>query len=130
MTPSRIEFELKPLWICGVCTVRENRAYAIPETIGDEHAAPLLCAGIIGFRALKRAAVKPGAAVGLYGFGGSAHLSIQVLKHWKCRVFVMNRGGIHQEIAMELGAEGVESASNRPPAPPNAAIISLELTVS
>ena len=61
--------------------VREDFAYAIPATIDDEHAAPLLCAGIIGYRAIKRAEVRPGATVGLYGFGGSAHLAIQVLKH-------------------------------------------------
>jgi propanol-preferring alcohol dehydrogenase len=104
-------------------TVREDFAYPIPPTLDDEHAAPLLCAGIIGFRAIKRAEIKPGATVGLYGFGGSAHLAIQVLKHWKCRVFVMSRGGIHQELAMELGAEWVGSATARPPAPLDAAIL-------
>ncbi|MGH7914155.1 MAG: hypothetical protein ACREPW_05835, partial [Candidatus Binataceae bacterium] len=68
-----------------VC-VREDFAYAIPDGLGDEAAAPLLCAGIIGFRAIKRAEIQPGATVGLYGFGGSAHIAIQVLKHWQCRV--------------------------------------------
>src|SRR5579885_2516633 len=80
-------------------TVREDYAYAIPEALADDTAAPLLCAGIIGFRAIRRAGVKPGATVGLYGFGGSAHLAIQVLKHWGCRVFVMSRGGRHRELA-------------------------------
>ena len=69
--------------------MREAFAYAIPAAIADEDAAPLLCAGIIGYRAIKRAEIRPGATVGLYGFGGSAHLAIQVLRHWKCRVFVM-----------------------------------------
>lgn len=103
--------------------VCEDFAYALPPAIGDEEAAPLLCAGIIGFRAIKRAGVVPGATVGLYGFGGSAHLAIQVLKHWKCRVFVMSRGGVHRGLAEELGAEWVGDALERPPAPLDAAIL-------
>jgi alcohol dehydrogenase, propanol-preferring len=106
-----------------LATVREDFAYAIPDTIDDEHAAPLLCAGIIGYRAIKRAAIVPGATVGLYGFGGSAHLAIQVLKHWKCRVFVMSRGGLHRELAQELGADWIGEASERPPARLDAAIL-------
>jgi alcohol dehydrogenase, propanol-preferring len=104
-------------------TVREAYAYAIPDAIDDEHAAPLLCAGIIGFRAIKRAAVEPGMTVGLYGFGGSAHLAIQVLKHWKCTVFVMSRGGVHRDLAAELGADWIGEAEERPPAPLDAAIM-------
>jgi propanol-preferring alcohol dehydrogenase len=103
--------------------VREDFAYSLPEGIDDEHAAPLLCAGIIGFRAIKRAGVVPGATVGLYGFGGSAHLALQVLKHWKCRVFVMSRGGIHRELAEELGADWIGDAMERPPAPLDSAIL-------
>jgi propanol-preferring alcohol dehydrogenase len=103
--------------------VREDFAYALPEGIDDEHAAPLLCAGIIGYRAIKRAGVVPGATVGLYGFGGSAHLALQVLKHWKCRVFVMSRGGIHRELAEELGADWVGDAMQPSPAPLDAAIL-------
>lgn len=103
--------------------VREDFAYALPETLGDAEIAPLLCAGIIGYRAIKRADVKPGATVGLYGFGGSAHLAIQVLRHWKCKVFVMSRGGNHQELAEELGAAWVGSADERPPMPLDAAIL-------
>src|SRR5271154_2465638 len=68
--------------------VREDFAYAISDGLDDEVAAPLLCAGIIGFRAIKRAEIQPGATVGLYGFGGSAPIAIQVLKHMRCRVFV------------------------------------------
>ncbi len=103
--------------------VREDYAYRIPDTIDDEHAAPLLCAGIIGFRAIKRAAVVPGATVGLYGFGGSAHLALQVLKHWGCRVFVMSRAGVHRDLAKELGADWIGDASQRPPDPLDSAIL-------
>jgi propanol-preferring alcohol dehydrogenase len=104
-------------------TVREDFAYPIADTIDDEHAAPLLCAGIIGFRAIKRAEVRRGATVGIYGFGGSAHLTIQVLKHWKCRVFVMSRGGVHRDLAAELGADWIGEAAQTPPAPLDAAIL-------
>jgi alcohol dehydrogenase, propanol-preferring len=103
--------------------VREDFAYALPATIDDQHAAPLLCAGIIGFRAIKRAGVLPGMTVGLYGFGGSAHLALQVLKHWGCRVFVMSRGGIHRELAEELGADWIGEASETPPGLLDAAIL-------
>jgi alcohol dehydrogenase, propanol-preferring len=103
--------------------VREDFAYHLPDSISDEEAAPLLCAGIIGFRAIKRAEIKPGAIVGLYGFGGSAHLALQVLKYWGCRVFVMSRGGAHQGLARELGAEWIGKADEAPPAPLDAAML-------
>ncbi|HTT75435.1 MAG TPA: hypothetical protein VMF50_05570, partial [Candidatus Binataceae bacterium] len=89
----------------------------------DEATAPLLCAGIIGYRAIKRAQVRPGSTVGLYGFGGSAHIAIQVLKHWNCQVFVMSRGGKHQELAQELGAAWTGEAAERPPAPLDSAVL-------
>jgi alcohol dehydrogenase, propanol-preferring len=104
-------------------TVQEDFAYPLPETIADEEMAPLLCAGIIGYRAIKRAEVKPGTTVGLYGFGGSAHLALQVLQHWKCRVFVMTRGGKHQELAKEMDAQWIGSAEELPPAPLDSAIL-------
>jgi propanol-preferring alcohol dehydrogenase len=104
-------------------TVHEDFAYALPASIDDEQAAPLLCAGIIGYRAIKRAGVTPGATVGLYGFGGSAHLALQVLKHWGCRVYVMSRGGIHQKLADELGADWTGNAADPPPMPLDAAIL-------
>src|ERR1700730_2239979 len=104
-------------------TVREDFAYALPLNVPDAEIAPLLCAGIIGYRAIKRAEVRPGATVGLYGFGGSAHLAIQVLKHWGCRVFVMSRGGVHQELARELGAAWIGEADERPPKPLDAGIL-------
>jgi alcohol dehydrogenase, propanol-preferring len=103
--------------------VREDFAYAVPLNVPNAEIAPLLCAGIIGYRAIKRAEVRPGATVGLYGFGGSAHLAIQVLKHWGCRVFVMSRGGVHQGLAHELGAAWIGGADDRPPAPLDAAIL-------
>jgi propanol-preferring alcohol dehydrogenase len=104
-------------------TVHEDYAYPLPAAIPDLEIAPLLCAGIIGYRAIKRAAIKPGATVGLYGFGGSAHLALQVLKYWNCRVFVMSRGGVHRELARELGAEWIGNAEEPPPAPLDAAIL-------
>ena len=104
-------------------TVREAYAYRIPDAIDDEHAAPLLCAGIIGFRAIKRAQIEPGMTVGLYGFGGSAHLALQVLKHWNCRVFVMSRGGVHRDLAAELGADWIGEANDAPPAKLDAGIM-------
>ncbi len=103
--------------------VREDFAYALPATMPDAEIAPLLCAGIIGYRAIKRAEVRPGATVGLYGFGGSAHLAIQVLRHWGCEVFVMSRGGVHRDLARELGAGWIGAADERPPRMLDAAIL-------
>jgi len=103
--------------------VREEFAYSIPASLGDEEAAPLLCAGIIGYRAIKRAEVQPGSTVGLYGFGGSAHIAIQVLRHWGCRVLVMSRGGKHRELAESLGADWIGEARERPPKLLDAAIL-------
>ena len=65
---------------------------------------PLLCAGIVGYRSLKKADIKPGEKVGLFGFGASAHLCLQVLKHWDCSVWVFTRSKLHQKHALELGA--------------------------
>jgi alcohol dehydrogenase, propanol-preferring len=103
--------------------VREDFAYPLPPGLADEETAPLLCAGIIGYRAIKRAGIQPGGTVGLYGFGGSAHIAIQVLKYWGCRVFVMSRGGKHQELAEELGADWTGEAAEKPPAPLDSAIL-------
>jgi len=103
--------------------IDENFAYRLPDALGDEEAAPLLCAGIIGYRSIKRAAITPGATVGLYGFGGSAHIALQVLKNWRCRVFVMSRGGAHRDLATDLGAEWIGGAEETPPAPLDAAIL-------
>ncbi len=102
---------------------REDFAYSIPPGFGDEEAAPLLCAGIVGFRAIRRAQIEPGMTVGLYGFGGSAHIVIQVLKYWGCRVFVMTRGAAHRELAGKMGADWAGRAGDRPPNALDAAIL-------
>lgn len=103
--------------------VREEFAYRIPAAISDRAAAPLLCAGIIGYRAWRRAEAKPGARVGLYGFGASAHLALQIALHFGCRVYVMTRDERHQHLARELGAAWVGGAAEAPPEPLEAAIL-------
>lgn len=86
----------------------------LPKSLSDEQAAPLLCAGIVGYRSLKKAEIRPGESVGLYGFGASAHLSIQVLNHWGCKVSVFTREFSHQEHARELGAVWAGAAGQNP----------------
>jgi propanol-preferring alcohol dehydrogenase len=95
--------------------VPEDFAYRLPEPLEPRGAAPLLCAGIIGYRAWRRAAVAPGGRLGLWGFGGSAHIAIQVARHFGCEVYVFSRGGEHRELAEELGAAWVGDSSDRPP---------------
>jgi propanol-preferring alcohol dehydrogenase len=87
----------------------------LPEGPSAEQLAPLLCAGIIGFRSLRVAGVEHGDRVGLFGFGASAHLAIEVLKSWSCEVYVSTRGESHQQLARELGAAWVGGATDRPP---------------
>ncbi|MFQ5657439.1 MAG: zinc-dependent alcohol dehydrogenase family protein [Candidatus Methylomirabilales bacterium] len=84
--------------------VDEEFAYPIPDTFSDLEAAPLLCAGIIGFRSLRLSEIKPGQRLGFYGFGASAHIVIQIARHWGCEVFVFTRGESHQRLARDLGA--------------------------
>ena len=84
--------------------VPEAFAYAIPPVLADAEATPLLCAGIIGYRALRRSAVPRGGRLGLYGFGSSAHIALQVAKHWDCAVYVATREPARQRLALELGA--------------------------
>jgi len=86
----------------------------LPEHLSAEQAAPLLCAGIVGYRALKKADILPGEHVGLYGFGASAHLCIQILQYWGCRVSVFTRAIAHQEHARQLGAAWAGSAGQNP----------------
>ncbi len=93
---------------------RADFVFPLPESLDDLHAAPLLCAGIIGFRALRVAGVEPGEHVGLYGFGASAHLTLAVLRHWGCRVSVATRGERHQAFAKQLGAGWVGGPLERP----------------
>ena len=94
----------------------------LPEEKPATDLAPLLCAGIIGFRSLRVAEVAPGDRVGLFGFGASAHLAIDVLKSWNCEVYVSTRGVSHQQLARELGANWVGGATERPPVPLDSAV--------
>jgi alcohol dehydrogenase, propanol-preferring len=95
--------------------VRADWVYPLPSQLDDLHAAPLLCAGIIGFRSLRVAGVQPGERVGLFGFGASAHLALPVLDAWKCKVYVSTRGESHRKLAASLGAEWVGSELEKPP---------------
>jgi alcohol dehydrogenase, propanol-preferring len=94
---------------------RTDFVYPLPAELDDLHAAPLLCAGIIGFRSLRVAGVEHGERVGLFGFGASAHLAIAVLRAWKCDVYVSTRGKSHRELASSLGATWVGSEIEKPP---------------
>lgn len=94
---------------------RSDFVFPLPPALDDLHAAPLLCAGIIGFRSLRVAGVQPGERVGLFGFGASAHLTIAVLQAWKCEVYVSTRGESHRALAESLGANWVGSETENPP---------------
>ena len=96
-------------------TARADFVFRIPEQLDDVHAAPLLCAGTIGFRSARVAEVQHGEAIGLYGFGASAHLLLPLLKAWNCRVYVATRGEPHRELAQQLGADWTGDALDRPP---------------
>ena len=89
-------------------------AYAIPEAFSDAEASPLLCAGIIGYRALRLSQVQPGQRLGLYGFGASAHIAIQIARHWDCQVYVFTRSQSHRQLARALGAVWVGDARDDP----------------
>jgi propanol-preferring alcohol dehydrogenase len=95
---------------------RADFAFPLPEGLDNVHVAPLLCAGIIGFRSLRVAGVAPGERVGLFGFGSSASLAITVLQSWKCEVYVSTRGENHRQIAAALGATWVGKEDEMPPA--------------
>lgn len=103
--------------------VDEGFAYPIPESFSDEEAAPLLCAGIIGYRALRRSQLPPGGRLGIYGFGGSAHLTAQIAMAEGARVHVMTRAPEARQLALELGASSAGDASEPPPEPLDAAIL-------
>jgi propanol-preferring alcohol dehydrogenase len=96
--------------------VRADFCFPILQQLDDLHAAPLLCAGIIGFRALRVAGVQRGDRVGLFGFGASAHLAIKVLQSWNCEVYVSTRGESHRKLAESLGATWVGAEKEKPPA--------------
>ncbi len=94
---------------------RADFVFPLPPELDDLHAAPLLCAGIIGFRSLRVAGVEPGERVGLFGFGASASLAIEVLRAWNCDVYVSTRGASHRQLAASLGAKWVGTETERPP---------------
>ena len=106
-----------------LCCVPEAFAYAIPALFDDAEAAPLLCAGIIGYRALRRSALRPGGRLALYGFGSSAHITLQVARHWGCPVFVSTRDAAHRRLALELGARWAGGPGEALPEPVDAAIV-------
>jgi alcohol dehydrogenase, propanol-preferring len=101
----------------------ERFTYAIPAGFADLQAAPLLCAGIIGFRALRLSGIQAGGRLGFYGFGAAAHVAIQVARHWRVEVYAMTRDARHQRLAMELGAAWAGGTVDPPPVPLDAAII-------
>ncbi len=93
---------------------RADFVFPLPDALDDLHAAPLLCAGIIGFRSLRVAGVEPGENVGLFGFGASASLTIAVLQAWKCKVYVSTRGESHRRLAASLGADWIGTEHEKP----------------
>lgn len=101
---------------------RSDFVFPLPQSLDDLHAAPLLCAGIIGFRALRVAGVQRGERVGLFGFGASAHLALPVLQAWNCEVYVSTRGENHRRLASSLGAQWVGKENDKPPVPLDRAI--------
>jgi alcohol dehydrogenase, propanol-preferring len=101
----------------------EDFVYAIPDGFSDEQAAPLLCAGIIGFRSLRLSGIKPGGRLGFYGFGAAAHVAIQVARHWNVTVYASTRDARHQKLALELGAAWAGGTLDAPPEKLDAAIV-------
>jgi propanol-preferring alcohol dehydrogenase len=101
---------------------RADFVFTLPEAFADVDAAPLLCGGVIGYRSLKVSGIRPGGTLGLYGFGASATLAIQVARHWGCRVLVCTRSPAERDRARELGAEWVGGYDETPPSPLEAAI--------
>ena len=100
-----------------------RNALPLPEDLDDETAAPLLCAGIIGYRSLHKSDLQPGERLGLIGFGASAHLAIQVATHWGCEVYVFTRSDSHRRLARELGAVWVGGSEDQAPAALDRAIL-------
>jgi alcohol dehydrogenase, propanol-preferring len=101
----------------------EDFVYSLPKELSDEQAAPLLCAGIIGFRCLRLSELKAGDKLAFYGFGAAAHVAIQVARHWGVEVYAATRGKNHQQLARQLGAVWVGEAADAPPEKLDAAIV-------
>jgi propanol-preferring alcohol dehydrogenase len=106
-----------------LATVREDFAYPLPGEVDDAHAAPLLCAGIIGYRALVRSNLPKGGKLGIFGFGQSAHLVAQIARSWGCTIYVVTRGATHQELARRLGAAWASESIAGMPGKVDSAII-------
>jgi alcohol dehydrogenase, propanol-preferring len=104
-------------------TAPADYIYRMPEAFPDEQAAPLLCAGIVGYRSLVRSGIRPGGRLGIYGFGASAHVIMQVARFWGCEVYVCSRGEVHRDLARALGAAWVGGEADRPPVPLDSAVI-------
>jgi propanol-preferring alcohol dehydrogenase len=102
--------------------VPEDFAYLIPKRFSDAEATPLLCAGAIGYRDLILSGIKKGQTIGLFGFGASAHIVIQIAKYWGCEVFVLTRSEEHRNLAKKLGASWAGAPEDRPPKKLNCAI--------
>lgn len=105
------------------CLVDERYAYRLPANVSDEQAAPLLCAGIIGYRALHCSGVAPGGRLGIYGFGGSAHLTLQLAVRLGMRVHVFTRSEGNRKLATSLGADSASSLDDPSPEPLEGAIL-------
>jgi propanol-preferring alcohol dehydrogenase len=103
--------------------ISQDFAYLIPDGFSEAQAAPLLCGGIIGYRALRLSEIQPQGILGLYGFGNSAHVAIQVAVYWGCEVFVFTRSKKHRKLAKELGALWVGTAKDQAPEKLDSAII-------
>jgi alcohol dehydrogenase, propanol-preferring len=101
----------------------EDFVYPLPDAFAGEQAAPLLCAGIIGFRSLRLSGIKPGGRLGFYGFGAAAHVAIQVARHWNVEVYACTRDVRHQRLALELGAKWAGGTFAEPPVKLDAAIV-------
>jgi len=101
----------------------EDFVYALPEGFSDLHLAPLLCAGIIGFRTLRLSGVEPGGRLAIYGFGAAAHVAIQVARHWNIAVYAMSRDPRHRNLALDLGAVWAGGSDDEPPDKLDAALI-------
>jgi alcohol dehydrogenase, propanol-preferring len=101
----------------------EDFLYAIPEGFADDQVAPLMCAGIIGYRCLRVSGISAGEKLGFYGFGAAAHIAIQVARHWGVEVYASTRDQRHQRLAMDLGAEWTGGTLEAPPVQLDAAIV-------
>jgi propanol-preferring alcohol dehydrogenase len=104
-------------------TAPEDFVYALPDGFSDLHVAPLLCAGIIGFRTLRLSGIQKGGSLGMYGFGAAAHVAIQVARHWGISVYAFSRDARHQQLARDLGAVWFGGSFDEPPVKLDAVLI-------